>query len=215
MRNIAWRSLTSSNHKGSKDEVGSSPGPIVLGCVLGAHGLRGEVRVRYFGDGPENLLSSPQLTLRRGSAAPKSFEVLGARQGARAGEILVRFAACEGRDAAEALRGYEVLGEVGELMELPEGEFYWYQLVGCLVETLDDQRIGRVKSLWDAGGHDLLVVEREEGGEVLIPTSQEVLREIDLEAKTLRIDAMPGLLETEVERSLERPKGKRGGRRGK
>jgi 16S rRNA processing protein RimM len=166
--------------------------------------------VRYFGDGPENLLSSQELMLRRGDSVPRAFNVTGARQGARASEILVSFAGCKGREAAEAMRGYEVLGEAGELMALPEGEFYWHQLVGCRVATLDDQLIGRVKSLWDAGGHDLLVVEREEGGEVLIPTSKEVLREIDLEAKTLRIDTIPGLLETEVAKTPGRPKGRRG-----
>ncbi len=112
----------------------------------------------------------------------------------------MRFAGCDGREAAEALRGNEVLGEIDGLAELPEGEFYWYQLIDCRVETMEGEPVGRVKSLWDAGGHDLLVVEREEAGEVLIPTSREVLREIDLEARSLRIDALPGLLETDTAR---------------
>ncbi len=126
-------------------QTGESPRQIVLGCVLGAHGLRGEVRVRYFGDGPENLLVSQRLMLRRGDGAPQPYEVSGVRQGARSGELLFRFAGCDGREAAEALRGLEVLGEIDALEALPEGEFYWYQPVGCRVEPLEGELVGQVK----------------------------------------------------------------------
>ncbi|MBW2714369.1 MAG: hypothetical protein JRC77_11555, partial [Deltaproteobacteria bacterium] len=68
--------------------------------------------------------------------------------------------------------------------------------VGCRVEDLEGQELGVVQSIWDAGGHDLLVLANAQGEELLIPTSREVLREIDLEQQLLRVNVLPGLLET-------------------
>jgi 16S rRNA processing protein RimM len=111
------------------------------------------------------------------------------------------------------------------LQELPEGEYYWYQLVGCRVVDMDGREIGIVRSLWDAGGHDLLVVESSESAaegiaeragkkrskEVLIPTTREVLREIDLDGKLLRINAIPGLIESEPTGEQEEKRSPRDG----
>jgi len=176
------------------------PEPILLGCVVGAHGLRGEVRVRYFGDGPENLCAAAPLLLRKGAKGVKAtalqpMDVEKIRSGSRPKEVLIQFAGVAGREAAEELRGSEVYAEEAVLEALPEGEYYWYQLVGCRVEALDGRVVGVVRSLWDVGAHDLLVVESEAGGEVLIPTSREVLREVDLAERVLRIEAIPGLLD--------------------
>ncbi len=171
------------------------PERILLGRILGGHGLQGEVRVRFFGDSSENLESAECLALGDAADAPK-LVMAGCRTGARANEVLIELAGVDDRDGADALRGKDVYGDARELSPLPEGEYYWYQLVGCRVEDLEGQELGVVQSLWDAGGHDLLVLARAQGEELLIPTSREVLREIDLEQQLLRVNVLPGLLET-------------------
>jgi 16S rRNA processing protein RimM len=171
------------------------PERILLGRILGGHGLQGEVRVRYFGDSPENLELVECLILGNDADSPE-LSKLGCRQGARASEVLMQLAGVSDREAADALSGTDVYGDTQGLSPLPEGEFYWYQLVGCRVEDLEGHELGVVKSLWDAGGHDLLVLKDAQGERLLIPTSREVLREIDLEQQLLRVNVLPGLLET-------------------
>jgi 16S rRNA processing protein RimM len=170
------------------------PERIRLGRILGAHGLQGEVRVRYFGDSPENIELVSCLILGSETDSPELTK-LNCRQGGRASEVLMQLAGVEDREAADALRGTDVYGETQALSPLPEGEFYWYQLVGCRVEDLEGRVLGVVESLWDAGGHDLLVLKDAQDGQLLVPTTREVLQEIDLEQQLLRVKVLPGLLE--------------------
>ncbi len=173
------------------------PERILLGRILGAHGLQGEVRVRYFGDSPENIELAPCLVLGPEADSPELTK-LNCRPGGRASEVLMQLAGVSDREAADGLRGTDVYGDAQALSPLPEGEFYWYQLVGCRVEDLEGRVLGDVESIWDAGGHDLLVLKDAQGEQLLIPTSREVLREIDLEQQLLRVDVLPGLLETKL-----------------
>ena len=169
---------------------------IVLGRVLGAHGVRGWVRVRYEGDGPAHLVRAERVTLardERGTAA-RTYEVEGGGTG-RAGEARLKLVGIGDRDAANALKGSWVLGQAAGLEVLPDGEFYWYQLVGCRVETEDGTPVGTVREIWETGAHDVLVVKRDDGRQVLIPTAQELLPEIDLDEKRLVVAPLPGLLE--------------------
>jgi len=170
---------------------------VVLGQVAGARGVRGELRFRYTGDGPENLLAQSRVWLprREGDPAPPVYRIIECGPG-RAGELRVRLEGVETREAAEALRGRWVEVERASLPELPEGEFYWHELVGCRVWSHEETEIGVVRGLLETGAHDVLVVETEDGREVLLPLAEELLRELDPGAGRIVIELLPGLLET-------------------
>jgi 16S rRNA processing protein RimM len=158
------------------------------------------VRVAYFGDGPENLLQLRRVALAdpaRGEAdpAPRWCEVEGGARG-RVGEVRLRLGGVAGREAAEALRGRLVVTEVAALPALPEGDFYWYQLVGCRVEREGGEPVGIVTEIWEGAAHDLLVVTGAGGGRHLIPTARDIMREVDLEARRIVVADLPGLIET-------------------
>lgn len=169
---------------------------VALGEVLGAHGRAGEVRVRIFGDGPANLLRAPALALGAGPDDPAArvFEVVGATPG-RPQDIRLALRGVESREAAQALAGLVVSGEARHLTPLPDGEFYWYQLVGCVVWAHDGRALGTVRALWDTGAHDVLVVEDERGEEVLLPAAAALLREVDVAARRIVIEVPEGLLD--------------------
>jgi 16S rRNA processing protein RimM len=177
----------------------SSTDPVWLpiGRVVGAHGLRGQIRVRYFGDGPDELLRQPRLMLGTRENDPEAigYDVVRAAPG-RSGEVRIGLEGVDGRDDAEALRGRLVLTSPDRLAALPPGEYYGYQFVGCRVETEDGTAIGVVRSIWPTGETDVLVVEGEGGVEHLVPAAREVLREIDVEARRIVVSAIPGLLDT-------------------
>ncbi len=81
------------------------------------------------------------------------------------------------------------------LETLPPGEHYWFELVGCRVEATSSGEIGTVKEIWETGAHDVLVIERPDGRQVLLPAVREFLREIDVAGRRLVIDEIPGLLD--------------------
>jgi 16S rRNA processing protein RimM len=179
----------------STDGADTATVRVALGQVSGAHGLRGQIRIRYFGGDPDNLLQLSALTLSQAEdgADPREYEVERAAPGRRS-ELRVTLAGVDSREAAEALRGLWVTTVADQLESLPEGEYYTYELVGCEVLTEDGRSLGTVREVWSTGT-DVLVVEDEQGATHLVPARKEFLCEIDIEARRIRIDPPPGLID--------------------
>jgi 16S rRNA processing protein RimM len=169
---------------------------VALGRVVGAHGLRGQLRVRHFGDGPDELLRHERLVLGESEGDPEAaeFEVVRAVPGRR-GEVRIGLVGVGNRDAAEQLRGRLVMTGAETLESLPPGEYYGYQLLGCRVEGDDGREIGVVRGIWPTGETDVLVIESEGGIEHLIPAVRDLLREVDIEGRRIVVESIPGLLE--------------------
>jgi len=183
---------------------------VALGRVFGAHGLRGEIRVRVLGDHPGHLcrakrvwLSGAQEPLQTaqpeppdepGQRDPPLWTVLEARPG-RPGEVRLRLEGVSDREEALALEGLWVLGEATDLEPLPEGEWYWYEVVGCRVEGDDGTQIGVVREIWETGAHDVLVVEGQDGRTRLVPAAETFLKEVDIRERRIVIEVIPGLLD--------------------
>lgn len=168
----------------------------MLGRVVGAHGVAGLVRVRWFGDDGSHLLAAEDVVLARSAEDPETATVaVESASHGKPGELRMRLAGVETREQAEALRGRLVLGEAAALPPLETGEHYWYELIGCRVETVDGRDIGRVIEIWDPGAHDVLVVEDEKGRRQLVPAAEPFLREVDVAGRRIRIETIPGLLE--------------------
>ena len=169
---------------------------IVLGEIMGPHGLHGEVRVRIAGDGPELLLSAEAVWLGKSPTDPEArrYRVHGCGPG-RKGEVRLRFDGVEGREAVGRLVGMLVTSPVTLLPELPAGEFYWHELIGCQVESEGGLQAGTVREIWQTGAHDVLVVEDEDGVRRLIPTAAELMKDVDLVARRIVVADLPGLLE--------------------
>ncbi|HPG26816.1 MAG: 16S rRNA processing protein RimM [Spirochaetaceae bacterium] len=169
---------------------------IVLGEIVGAHGLRGEIRVRHAGDEPDHLLASEVVWLERIPNDPESRRRSVLRTGTgRGGEVRLALEGVATREAAQALVGLLVTGSPEQLPELPAGEYYWYELIGCLVESESGEPAGRVREIWETGAHDVLLVEDDRGVRRLIPTAAALMKSVDLEARRIVVVDLPGLFE--------------------
>jgi 16S rRNA processing protein RimM len=171
---------------------------ITLGQVIGAHGLRGELRVRLFDETDNNLRAMSSVWLAREEGDPKAVEARVRAVGSgRRGEARLALQGVDGREAAEALRGRLVQAGVEQLAPLAAGEYYHYQLVGCRVEDVAGRVLGVVRGIWETGAPDVLVVVDEAQREHLIPAASAILREVDLTGRRITIDPPPGLLDPE------------------
>jgi 16S rRNA processing protein RimM len=180
----------------STEKTRELPGWVVLGRVVDAHAMNGQLKVRYFGGGPENLERSATVRLARSEddAGADSYDVVAVMPGRR-GEVRMSLAGVDNRDTAEALRGRLVVVEAAQLAQLPPGEYYDYQLVGCRVEAEDGRDLGTVREIWSTGAPDVLVVIDDAGTQHLIPAAEDLLREIDIDGGRIVIEIPPGLLE--------------------
>jgi tRNA (guanine37-N1)-methyltransferase len=169
---------------------------VVLGRVVGAHGIRGEIRVQILGDGPENLMAISRVALGAGpdDAAAEIREVEASGRG-RPGEVRLRLRGIADRSAAESLRGRLVLADAAQLPKLPPGEYYWYELIGCRVQDVGGHALGTIREIWETGAHDVLVVEGDDGARRLLPATHELFEEVDTAGRRVVVSGIPGLYE--------------------
>ncbi|MCC2277410.1 ribosome maturation factor RimM [Streptomyces sp. ET3-23] len=177
---------------------------LVVGRIGRAHGIKGEVTVEVRTDEPE-LRLGPGAVLATDPAGAGPLTVESGR--VHSGRLLLRFTGVADRNAAEALRNTLLIAEVDpdETPEDPE-EFYDHQLMDLEVVTVDGTVVGRIAEISHLPSQDLFIVERPDGGEVMIPFVSEIVTEIDLDAQRAVVDPPRGLLdaaEAEVASSRE------------
>ena len=174
----------------------NTPRRVAVGCIVGTHGLRGSLKVRYFGNGPDHLLDATEVTLGADveDSDAVAMEVLSTAPG-RANEVRMTLAGIEDHDAASQLRGRLLMLDPDEFSPLEDGEYYEYELVGCRVEGDDGIALGTVREVWPTGASDVLVVASEEGKQHLIPTAGGFVREVDIDERRIVVAVIPGLLD--------------------
>ncbi len=180
-----------------------APDGVVLGRVVGVHGLRGELRVRLLDADEENLRAAPSVRLAREQGDPKAVEARVRAVGSgRRGELLLALEGVGDRDAALALRGCLVIGRAEHLAPLAPGEYYRYELVGCRVEDGDGRALGIVEGIWPTGAPDVLVVVQGDA-ERLVPAAPGILRQVDVAERRIVVDVPEGLLDADAEAGAE------------
>jgi 16S rRNA processing protein RimM len=135
---------------------------IALAAVAGAQGVKGEVRLKLFGDGVESLSRHEKLYV--GGAERRLVSV---RDGGKA--AVARFEGVADRGAAEALRGSLVEIDREALPPLEEGEYYHADLIGLPAQDRDGNALGSVIAVENYGAGDLLEIECADGKRSLIP----------------------------------------------
>jgi 16S rRNA processing protein RimM len=160
---------------------------IVLGRISGIYGVRGWVKVFSDTDPRDQITRYHPIQLGREGQWREARVEAGRSQGKG---VVMKFEGCDDRDAAAALVGTEIAIWREQLAPLPEGEFYWADLIGLEVRSLDDVCLGRVDHLFETGANDVIVVKGER--ELLIPcVFGQVVREVDLEQGRIRVDWDP------------------------
>jgi len=164
---------------------------VLVGRVAGAHGIRGELKVKSETDFPERLtrVGSRRLVTARGEE--QSVKLLGGRP--HQGSYLVRLEGITDRNQAEALLGAQLFVPLAERPHLEAGEFLVSDLVGLEVRRLDTGlTIGTISDVINTGAQDLLVVQTE-GQDILIPFVQALVPEVH--ADWVGVVPLLGLLE--------------------
>lgn len=102
-----------------------------------------------------------------------------------------------GLDSAEEvakLRGQPVQIPIEEAAPLRKGQYFQHEIIGLKVVTTEGKDLGRIEEILETGANDVYVVRGVDGGEVLLPAIQDVVREIDLERGLLTAHIIPGLI---------------------
>ena len=135
---------------------------VALAAVAGAHGIKGEVRLKLFSDSVDSLARHPRLFV-----AGRELAVQSVKGGPKM--AIARFEGIADRSAAEALRGSLVEVDRDALPPLEEGEFYHADVISLPCVDGDGAPVGTVVAVENFGAGDLLEIEKPDGKRTLIP----------------------------------------------
>ncbi|HEX3548538.1 MAG TPA: ribosome maturation factor RimM [Mycobacterium sp.] len=168
---------------------------LVVGRVVKAHGITGEVVVEIRTDDPDTRFApGSSLRGRAKGGAMRDYVVDTARD--HGGRLLVRLEGVDDRDTADSLRGTVFVVDSEDLPPIEDpDEFYDHQLEGLRVLTTERRLVGNVAEVLHTAAGELLSVTSETGAEVLVPFVSAIVRSVSLADQTIEIDPPEGLLE--------------------
>src|SRR5688500_9401049 len=171
---------------------------VVVGRIARPHGIRGHVFVNPETDFVEDRFAPGATFWTRSDRGDEQLTVKSAR--IQGGRPVVAFEGVGSIDEVERLAGLELRVPEETLRPLDRGTYYQHQLIGCVVETTGGERVGVVTRVDGGIGGALLAVEGARG-EILVPFAVDICVDVDVEAKTIRLEAPEGLLELNERRN--------------
>lgn len=168
----------------------------MVGRVLRAHGIRGDVKIEIHSDVAERFAPGQRLLLiRPGASAGHASDIeITAFRPIKDG-ALVRFAGLTDRETAEAMRGSRLEVARSAVPAAPRGSYYFFELVGCRCSDKTTGSLGIVEEVIEDGGGLLLEVH-DGPRQVLVPFVADFLESIDVDEGRIALDLPPGLVET-------------------
>ena len=162
---------------------------IVLGRIVAPFGVHGWLRVHPFGDDPGAWRKMSQWWLSADVDAPaEKWQARGLEAIKLHGDgVVAKLVGIDDRDSSEALGSCYFGAPREALPPTAQEEYYWTDLIGLAVVNMQDQPLGRVKSLIETGANEVLVVvdgERER----LLPFVEQVIKAVDVAAGRIRVD---------------------------
>jgi len=163
---------------------------LAIGKIVRAHGLRGEVSVAVLTGFPERFETTEWVYLGNEFEAT-AYRVESYRW--HKDNVLLTLAGVTDRTQAEALRGQFVQVPIGEAVPLPEGAYYFYQLIGLQVQTTTGEFLGTITDIMETGANDVYVVQNEDR-ELLLPAIPDVIKTVDIANGTMVVQVIDGLI---------------------
>ena len=150
---------------------------VCLGIIVGARGIKGDVKVKAFTDQPENVAAYGPVETDDGERF--TLTVTGQAKGV----VVVRIEGVTDRDGVEALKGQQLYVDRSRLPETEdEDEYYHADLVGLAVVDETDTECGTVIALYDFGAGDVIDIRRPAGHTLLLPFTVEAVPKVDVSA---------------------------------
>jgi len=185
--------VSQARQPGQFDQPAGSPSKgeplfLVVGKLRRPHGLRGEVRMEVITDFPERLL--PGIVVYLGDDL-QPIRIHSRRQHNKL--LLIAFEGITNPEAAGALRNQLIYVRADDRPPLPEGEFYQHQLLGLNVVSHQGEQLGKLVEILETGANDVYIVRPEVGPDLLLPATDEVIIDVNLETGWMTVRLLPGL----------------------
>jgi 16S rRNA processing protein RimM len=167
-----------------------------IGCVVKPHGVRGKIKVQYFGEDIGQFSRYRSVFIEDPDGVLRPYEI--GEVTPQPPRLILQLKGFQTVEDIQPLLGKEILVRKESLPSLPEGEYYWMDLLGMDVVTEDGKNIGKVIRIFPTGANDVYVVQGKRR-EIFLPATERVIRRIDCLEKVMEVGWMEGLWEREDE----------------
>jgi 16S rRNA processing protein RimM len=148
---------------------------VLLAAVMGAQGLKGEVKVKTFTHQPDGLSRYGVLHTKDG----RNFTITAFRP-SKPGEAVIAFAEVRDRTSAEGMRGTELYVAREALPPAEEDEFYHADLIGLEARDTEGRMLGKVTAVHNFGASDVIELVRADGDQVHLAFTRETVPHIHI-----------------------------------
>ncbi|WP_400247192.1 ribosome maturation factor RimM [Niallia sp. JL1B1071] len=165
-----------------------------VGKVVNTHGIRGEIRVISRTDFPEERYKNGNTIyfFQTDKANPLELKIKSHRE--HKNFNLLTFEGYDNVNDVEFMKGGLLKVPESFLGELAENEYYFHEIIGCKVVTVEGEELGEITEILTPGANDVWVVRGKDRNEILIPYIEEVVMKVDVQEKLVVIEPMEGLL---------------------
>jgi 16S rRNA processing protein RimM len=165
------------------------PAFLVVGKIRRPHGVHGDVVMEIYTDSPGRLI--PEKTVFLGQQHEKL--IITRRRSHNEG-LLLGFEGVSSPEQAGRFRNQNVSIASSETPELAEGQYYFHQLIDLQVVDEFGNYLGKLTEILETGANNVYVINNSNGHELLLPAIPDVLLNIDLVSKTIKVHLPPGLV---------------------
>jgi 16S rRNA processing protein RimM len=165
-------------------------GFLFIGKIVGVHGLGGNLRVNSYAESPSIYKPNSRIFLKRKDNQKHSYAIEWAKPHRR--NLLLSLKGVTTRELAQVLVGAKIFIAKSSLPQLEAGEYYWFDIIGLSVYTLEDEYLGQIETVIPTDGNDVFVVKKG-GRETLIPALASVVAQVDVPGKIMRVKLPEGL----------------------
>jgi len=167
-----------------------------VGKIVNTHGIRGEVKVvsqtdfpeERFGKGSRLVMTDPQNEANRLSVAIENARL-------HKNVYIVKLKGYDNINEVLPYKGWVLKVADEDRKPLEEGEYYYEEIIGCRVVTDEGEELGTIGDILAPGANHVWVVERPKGKPVLLPVIDDVILQVDVEEKLVRVHLMEGLID--------------------
>jgi len=163
---------------------------ILIARIVGAHGLAGGLKLASYAESLDVFASGRPVIVRDAGGEETVYEIDRAKAQGRS--VLLSLKGVTHRTPAEALAGCDLFIDKTALPKLEEGTYYWSDLIGVEVYSVEGDFLGRLESIFQTGSNDVYVVKHA-GRELLLPALTSVVKSVDLKARRMEVDVPEGL----------------------
>ncbi|MBR5329461.1 MAG: 16S rRNA processing protein RimM [Firmicutes bacterium] len=164
---------------------------VIVGKILAAHGIKGEVKVKSLSDNPRRYRRGSSIFIEKEG----EYALITSVREADNDILIVKFKGVDDRTYAEKLRGSLLQVEEDQVPPLPEGEYYSFQLLGMEVFEDNGNRLGVLSDFVDSGANNVYQIDCENGDYLLLPAIDPVICSVDVKNKKMIVHLLPGLKE--------------------